>query len=208
MDTSHEGEGIHNRYEHTPESRKAMDTISGTNRGMGPRESYSNATAGVPGSIGTDILPGGSSNQPMDVSGDSDTGGYEGPYTLEDDITEVGVVLPAEALDDVDLKDLREIRDEEDPYLGQTGMLDTEDIIDQRSDVDLQTETRLSGYDENDVFGNAMDVDVEDLESFTEDLDDDIDAAAFTSEVSIDEYELSDDGSLVNESRPIEHKEQ
>lgn len=72
-------------------------------------------------------------------------------------------------LDEVDLQELQALKDEETPYLGlEGGALYVEDLIEMRSDELLNAE-------EADVYTNSMDVAGEDLESFTENLDTEID---------------------------------
>lgn len=59
--------------------------------------------------------------------------------------------------------------DEEPSYLSSEGALYSEDLLDMQASDNT--------VDENDIFTNSMDVDEEDLENFTEDLDEDIDSA-------------------------------
>jgi hypothetical protein len=94
-------------------------------------------------------------------------GAYEGPYGLDDEIPALGSSAELEDID-IDAETLSLLRNEEDPYLGASGALYSEDLIDQRAEGETLVET--------DVFTESMDVNAEDLESFTEDLDSDIDA--------------------------------
>lgn len=124
---------------------------------------------------------------------DNEESGYNGPFGIEDTMAEGDMI--GVGVSDQDEAMLPDIRSEEDPYLGADGALDTEDLIDMRDDSLVGNET--------DVFTESMDVYEEDLESFTEDLDEEIDPA-ITPREDISRYELADDGSLVNPSRPTE----
>ena len=95
---------------------------------------------------------------------------YYGGLALEDETPQASTSTET---DEVDVRDLIELQQEENPYLGtQGGAVYTEDDIDMRAD-----ETEILTIEEFDVFSDSMDVEEADLESFTEDLDDEIDGA-------------------------------
>jgi hypothetical protein len=89
---------------------------------------------------------------------------YQGPFGLEDELPPVGT---STEVADADTEELIMLANEENPYLGTEGALYSEDLIDMRADSNDEEEV--------DVFTESMDVENEDLESFTEDLDEDID---------------------------------
>lgn len=116
---------------------------------------------------------------------------------LEDSTPPVGT---SAEIDREDVTELESLHDEEEPYLGlgPNGALYSEDLIDMRSDQ-IQVE-------ETDIFTNSMDVDQEDLESFIEDMDEEVDAA-FLSEDITEQYDINDSGALVNQSRTTQDKQ-
>lgn len=124
---------------------------------------------------------------------------YESVYDLElaDEVPEVGT--SAEIASE-DIEALQSLRDEEEPYLGlgREGALYSEDLIDMRADT--------QGLDDSDVFVESMDIEIEDLESFTEDIDEEVDVGLGPRE-TIEDYEPQDSGALVNPSRPTEDRQ-
>jgi len=102
---------------------------------------------------------------------------YESVYALEDKLPEVGT---SAEIDASDIEEIQSLRDEEEPYLAMEGALYSEDLIDMRADV--------QGLDDRDVFTESMDIGEEDLENFTEDIDEDIDIGLGPRE-SIEDYQ-------------------
>ncbi len=93
---------------------------------------------------------------------------YELIYGMEDDLpapTEAVRLRPEDALE------LQMIQDEEVPYLGAAGALSNEDWIEIR-DEELGVPSRM------DVFTDSMDVSDEDLDSFREELDTEMDTGS------------------------------
>jgi len=115
-------------------------------------------------------VPAEKAHQGKSLAAEYENEGYTPFYGLEDDIPDVGssTELP-DTVEEGDVDALKELRQEENPYLGMQGAVYSEDVIDMRADRII--------VEEFDVFTESMDVDEEDLASFTEDLDDEIDAA-------------------------------
>ena len=107
--------------------------------------------------------------QPLPQSGvEPDEDGYELIYGMEDDLpvpTEAIRLRPEDALE------LQIIQEEETPYLGAAGALSNEDWIEIR-------EEELGVASITDVFTESMDVADEDMESFREELDTEIDTGS------------------------------
>jgi len=93
---------------------------------------------------------------------------YERVYGLEDDLPAIGTSANITA---EDVEELTLLAEEESPYIGLTneGALYSEDLIDMRNDQ-LLAETN------GDVFTESMDIDEEDLSSYIEGLDGEVDA--------------------------------
>lgn len=102
---------------------------------------------------------------------------YEAVYALEDKLPEIGT---SAEIDAADIAEIQSLRDEEEPYLAMEGALYSEDLIDMRADV--------QGMDDSDVFTNSMDISEEDLENFTQDMDEEIDIGLGPRE-SIEDYQ-------------------
>jgi hypothetical protein len=112
-------------------------------------------------------------HQGKSLAAEYENEGYTAFYGLEDDIPDVGSSTElADTVEGRDVEALRELRQEENPYLGMQGAVYSEDVIDMRAD-----DAEIIAVEEYDVFTESMDVDEEDLASFTEDLDDEIDVA-------------------------------
>ena len=93
---------------------------------------------------------------------------YELIYGLEEEIPAVG---SSAEIDRSDLEELELLREEESPYLGlNDGAVYSEDLIDMRNDASYTN--RFS----TDIYSESMDIFDEDLASYTEDLDEEIDA--------------------------------
>jgi len=105
---------------------------------------------------------------------DDDDEDYEPVYSLEDDLPELNSNdLPAEGI----TNELLQLEDEEYPYVSRTGALsnettEVENLLEQQN----RTERGRSAK-EQDVYSNSMDVSDEDLASFMEGLDEEIDSA-------------------------------
>lgn len=101
-------------------------------------------------------------------SSDEDAG-YEGPYGLDNDLTDA--VLLGDEAEEEDLEESLELKRQqadEIPYLASEGALPSEDLIDMQ-DRGLEAS-------EPDVFSESLDVDEEDLASYTEGIDEEINA--------------------------------
>jgi len=93
---------------------------------------------------------------------------YELIYGLEEEIPTVG---SSAELDRSDIEELELLREEESPYLGlNDGSVYSEDLIDMRNDAPYTN--RVSA----DIYSESMDIFDEDLASYTEDLDEELDA--------------------------------
>jgi len=105
-------------------------------------------------------------NSLLNESGIEDDEGYELIYGLEDDIPPIGT---SANLPSGDIREIEMINEEESPYLGLSeGAVYSEDLIDMRNDSPFDTR-------DTDIYAESMDVDEEDLASFTENIDSDID---------------------------------
>jgi hypothetical protein len=96
--------------------------------------------------------------------------GYAGPYGLDSDVgdaplSESGEEYLEEHLEEV--LDLQTIQNEESPYLADEGALHSEDLRD--------SQAFAAGEEDVDVFTESYDTASEDLENYTEDLDEEID---------------------------------
>jgi hypothetical protein len=111
---------------------------------------------------GLDVPPSGSPMAGLDLD-DED---YELIYGLEDEIPPVGT---SAELPSGDIEELQLLAEEESPYLGLSqGAVYSEDLIDMRNDNPFNNA-------ENDIYAESMDVFEEDLISFTENIDSEID---------------------------------
>lgn len=97
---------------------------------------------------------------------ESTTTGYEGPYGLDNDVTDA-VLLGEEEENIEEVMELKALQDEEEPYLASEGALHSEDLRDMQ---DFQ-----QTLEEGDVFTESLDIEEEDLANYTEDRDDEID---------------------------------
>lgn len=93
--------------------------------------------------------------------------GYEGPYGLDNDLTDA-VILGEEETYLEEAQELQALQQEEEPYLADEGALHSEDLRDMQAFE--------SNPDEQDVFTESLDVEEEDLENYTQDLDEEINA--------------------------------
>lgn len=98
-------------------------------------------------------------------SENNDTG-YDGPYGLDNDLSDA-VILGDEEDNLEEAIALRNLQAEETPYLASEGALHSEDLRDMQDFG--------SGQDESDVFTESLDIEEEDLESYTEGIDEEID---------------------------------
>ncbi len=92
--------------------------------------------------------------------------GYEGPYGLDNDVSDAVILGEAEENLEERLA-LQNLQASETPYLAQEGALYSEDLRDMQ---DFGTATS-----EEDVFTDSLDIEQEDLESYTEGIDEEID---------------------------------
>lgn len=96
----------------------------------------------------------------------TDKTGYEGPYGLDNDVSDA--IILGEAEDNLEERlALQNLQASETPYLAQEGALYSEDLRDMQ---DFGTATP-----EEDVFTDSLDIEQEDLESYTEGIDEEID---------------------------------
>jgi hypothetical protein len=115
---------------------------------------------------------------------------YESVYGLEDDLPTIGTSTD---LDKADIVEIQTLYEEESPYLGSSGAIYSEDLIDMRSDQ--------PDIGQQDIYTESMDVFEEDLESFYEDIDEEIDEAVPPPRQTIESYSVPEDsGALVNPS--------
>lgn len=114
----------------------------------------------------TSAVDSASTSAPSMPTGRIDEEGYELIYGLEDDIPFIGT---SAEIDPEDIAELQSLSEEESPYLGtENGAIYSEDLIDMRNDSTVEISTI-------DIYTESMDINEEDLASFTEDLDDEID---------------------------------
>lgn len=104
---------------------------------------------------------------------EKDESGYAGPYGLDNDVSdailsESGTETPEE------VKALQDIQHEENPYLADEGALHSEDLRDMQAFV---VQAFVVNEEEVDVFTESYDTPLEDLESYTEDLDEEVDSS-------------------------------
>ncbi len=93
--------------------------------------------------------------------------GYAGPYGLDNDVSDTLLLENSEETQEVVI-DLENIQNEENPYLADEGALHSEDLRD--------TQAFIANEEEVDVFTESYDTPLEDLENYTEDLDEEIDS--------------------------------
>ncbi len=98
--------------------------------------------------------------------------GYTGPFNVDLEDPEIAAGVDLDELDlDVDTPETIEaLREVENPYLAPGNILSEEDAIDARALVSVDE------ADMDDVFTNSMDIDTEDLENFTQGLDEELNA--------------------------------
>lgn len=92
--------------------------------------------------------------------------GYEGPYGLDNDVSDA-VILGEMDENLEEFQELKTLQDQETPYLSEEGALHSEDLRDMQAFGSFN--------EEGDVFAESLDVEEEDLASYTEDRDDEID---------------------------------
>jgi hypothetical protein len=97
---------------------------------------------------------------------ETDNTGYQGPYGMDHDLSDA-IILGKDEDTLEERRSLENLQASETPYLAQEGALHSEDLIDMQ---DFGTFTR-----EEDVFTESLDIEQEDLESYTEDIDEEID---------------------------------
>ncbi len=94
------------------------------------------------------------------------TTGYEGPYGMDNDVSDA--MMMGEEEDNLDtVMALQTLQNEESPYLASEGAIHSEDLRDMQAFE--------ANPDEEDVFTESLDVEAEDLESYTEGIDQEID---------------------------------
>jgi uncharacterized membrane protein len=101
---------------------------------------------------------------------------YMGPFDLEEVLADEGVEM-----EDIEDPAIREMIHEENPYLGVEGAWEDEDSWPE------PVETKPFEFD---VFEESLDIaEEDDLENFTQDMDDNVDTSFFTGQ-SMEEYEM------------------